>query len=225
MKITSTDNLDKYEEDFYEFRNFTLSIQNQIVVKNLNTKIKSGDIFIISGKNGTGKSTLMKSIVENHNNSLIEGKIEKNLSSISYLSQFHSFDKNFPIDVYEVISMGLYHKNLIFKKDSREDILRAAEKVGLGGKIHSKISNLSGGEIQRMRFAQIILQNSSAIFLDEPFVNIDIETIEILLKMIFNWQKIGKIVTIITHDALDQIQKNPHKILDLDKNGQLFEIK
>lgn len=203
----------------YTVENFTLTIGRKMLIENLNITVNAGDLFLISGENGTGKSTLMKSIIgdkttiKSNKSVSIHGNVIKNFNSRSYLAQNSTIDRSFPINVYDVARMGLFHK----KKQhcEEEQVMKCLRQLKLSEKALQSIQHLSGGEIQRLRFSHIILQNADSIFLDEPFVNIDIETIQILVEMIMLWKTNNKSITIITHDAVDEIQNKCDKILKL----------
>lgn len=165
--------------------------------------IITGSMIAVMGPNGAGKSSFLKTLA-----GLlppIAGKLEfkRNNLSISYLPQKNDIDYYFPITVFDVVSMGCWPKINFFKKINYYQqclIWKALEKVKLIDLMHQCIDSLSGGQIQRMLFARILVQQSSLILLDEPFQGIDNITCEILINAMNQLQKMGCTIITVLHD-------------------------
>ena len=78
-----------------------------------------------------------------------------------------------------------------------EDIL---DKVGLSGMGRRSISQLSGGQLQRLFFGRVMAQDAQLILLDEPFAGIDQPTVSHLIGLIQGWHKSGKTIVAVLHD-------------------------
>lgn len=165
--------------------------------------IPKGSIIAVLGSNGIGKSTFLKTLAGLL--SPISGRLtfHKNKLSISYLPQKKNIDYYFPITVFDIVSMGCWPKISFFKKINyyhRFLIQKALKKMGLINLVDKFIDNLSGGQIQRVMFARILVQRSSLILLDEPFQGIDSITCDTLIHSIVELQQIGCTIIVALHD-------------------------
>src|SRR6516225_9676191 len=156
-----------------QFRNLTLGYDRHPAVHHLDGAIESGALVAVVGPNGAGKSTLFKGIVGVLKP--LAGRIERgdlNPQNIAYLPQAAEIDRTFPINVYDMVAMGLWRRTGSFggiDRAARASIERAIAAVGLTGFEDRAISTLSGGQMQRMLFARLLLQDARVIVLDEPF--------------------------------------------------------
>ena len=147
----------------------------------LDGAVRTGSLTAVVGPNGAGKSTLFKGVV-----GVIKplaGRIERNgvrPQDIAYLPQVAEIDRSFPISVYDMVAMGLWRGKGLFggigAQGSRHASKRAIAAVGLTGFEPRPIGTLSGGQMQRMLFARLLLQDARVIVLDEPFNAIDAKT-------------------------------------------------
>ena len=181
---------------------------NQIpALSNINLEIKGPGITGIIGPNGAGKSTLIKAIlniIPSTGIAKIDDKISKeNLDNVAYVEQKINIDYNFPIKVRECVSLGLYSKIGIFKKLKKSDWQKvddALKLVGLEKFSNRQISELSGGQFQRVLIARCLVQEAKYIFLDEPFVGIDSVSEEIIMDTLRNLRDKGHTILIVHHD-------------------------
>ena len=134
----------------------------------------------------------------------IENKLSKeNLDNVAYVEQKINIDYNFPIKVRECVSLGLYSKIGIFKKLKKSDwqkVDEALKLVGLEQFSNRQISELSGGQFQRVLIARCLVQEAKYIFLDEPFVGIDSVSEEIIMDTLRNLRDKGHTILIVHHD-------------------------
>ena len=194
-----------------QFRNLTLGYDRHPAVHHLDGAVESGALVAVTGPNGAGKSTLFKGIV-----GLIKplaGRIERgNLKpqNIAYLPQAAEIDRTFPINVYDMVAMGLWRRTGLFggiDQKARASIDEAIAAVGLTGFEDRAIATLSGGQMQRMLFARLLLQDGRVIVLDEPFNAIDAKTSADLLALVRRWHAEQRTVLAALHD-LDVIKAN-----------------
>src|SRR6476469_7874972 len=174
-----------------QFRDLTLGYDRHPAVHHLDGAIETGALVAVVGPNGAGKSTLFKGIV-----GLIKplaGRIERGdvpAQNIAYLPQIAEIDRSFPINVYDMVAMGLWRGKGLFgsigAKD-RDTIESAIATVGLTGFERRAIGTMSGGQMQRMLFARLLLQDARVIVLDEPFNAIDAKTSADLLELVLRW--------------------------------------
>jgi zinc/manganese transport system ATP-binding protein len=186
------------------FRNLTLGYDRHPAVHHLDGAIETGALVAVVGPNGAGKSTLFKGIVGVLKP--LAGKIERGElepQEIAYLPQAAELDRSFPINVYDMVAMGLWHRTGLLggiDRNSRASIERAIAAVGLTGFERRAIATLSGGQMQRMLFARLLLQDARVIVLDEPFNAVDAKTSADLFGLVRRWHAEQRTVLAALHD-------------------------
>ena len=186
------------------FHNVTLGYDRHPAVHHLNGEVASGALVAVIGPNGAGKSTLLRGIVgilKPLDGSIHLGGLDSR--DIAYLPQSAEIDRSFPISVFDFVGTGLWRGTGLFGgigKAAREKILRAIAAVGLNGFENRPIGTLSGGQMQRVLFARVLLQDASLIVLDEPFNAIDSKTTADLLALVKDWHAEGRTVLAALHD-------------------------
>jgi zinc/manganese transport system ATP-binding protein len=186
------------------FRNLTLGYDRHPAVHHLDGVVEAGALVAVVGPNGAGKSTLFKSIAGVLKP--LAGTIERgNLQpqEIAYLPQAAEIDRSFPINVYDMVAMGLWHRTGVLggiDRKSRASIERGIAAVGLTGFEGRAIATLSGGQMQRMLFARLLLQDARVIVLDEPFNTVDAKTSADLFELVQRWHGEKRTVLTALHD-------------------------
>jgi zinc/manganese transport system ATP-binding protein len=187
-----------------QFRNVTLGYDRHPAVHHLDGKVDTGALVAVVGPNGAGKSTLFKGIVGTLKP--LAGRIERGLlapQDIAYLPQAAEIDRSFPINVYDLVAMGLWRRTGCFGGiggKARASIEQAIAAVGLTGFEDRAIATLSGGQMQRMLFARLLLQDASMIVLDEPFNAVDAKTSADLFDLVQRWHGEQRTVLTAMHD-------------------------
>jgi len=215
-----------------EVKNISCGYDGENIIKNISFNINSGDKLCIIGANGCGKTTLLKALcgLLPYSGSIrlcgkqisAYGKKElaKKMALLSQLSAVY-----FPYTVYDTVALGRYaHLNGVFaqlKKDDREYVLHCIERVGLLGEKDKLISELSGGQLQRVFLARLFAQSPDIILLDEPTNHLDLKYQLELLRYIEDWSKAsGKTVVGVMHD-LNLARQLFGRFIML-KNGGIF---
>jgi zinc/manganese transport system ATP-binding protein len=194
-----------------QFRNLTLGYDRHPAVHHLDGAVAAGALIAVVGPNGAGKSTLFKGIVGMLKP--LAGRIERggiDPRDIAYLPQVAEIDRSFPINVYDMVSMGLWRRSGLFggiDRKARDQIQDAIMAVGLAGFEQRAISTLSGGQMQRMLFARLLLQDARVIVLDEPLNAIDAKTSADLLDLVRRWHSERRTVLAALHDV-DLVKAN-----------------
>lgn len=183
------------------------------VLDEVGLSIDQGKFTAFIGPNGAGKSTLLKGmlgIIPHEGQAFLDDKeVKKSLHRVAYVEQKIHIDYNFPIKVKECVSLGLYPSIPLFhtlKASHWKKVADALEIVGLSDYADRQISQLSGGQFQRVLIARCLVQEADYIFLDEPFVGIDSISEEIIMNTLRDLKKAGKTVLIVHHD----LSKVPH---------------
>jgi zinc/manganese transport system ATP-binding protein len=186
------------------FHNLTLGYERHPAVHHLSGTIPSGALVAVVGPNGAGKSTLFKGVVGAIKP--LAGAIERvgiDAHQIAYLPQVADIDRSFPISLYDMVAMGLWRTKGVFGGLTAKDhhaIEDAIAAVGLTGFEERAIGTLSGGQMQRMLFARLLLQDARVIVLDEPFTAIDERTATDLLNLVRRWHSERRTVLAALHD-------------------------
>jgi zinc/manganese transport system ATP-binding protein len=187
-----------------QFRNLTLGYDRHPAVHHLDGTVETGALVAVVGPNGAGKSTLFKGVVGVLKP--LAGSIDRNglnVRDIAYLPQIADIDRSFPINVYDLVAMGLWRRSGLFGGIGRrehQEIERAVAAVGLTGFEGRPISTLSGGQMQRTLFARLLLQDARVIVLDEPFTAVDAKTAADLFELVRRWHRERRTVLAALHD-------------------------
>ena len=184
-------------------------------LKNINLNIKEGTITALIGSNGSGKSTLLKLISKTNEKHLkYDGKIElvdKNIKNkkvsqiVGLLEQRSEFSDSASdsINVEKFIVFGKYNRKNLFENYTEKDYLEV-NKIMTELKINNlygrETSQLSGGELQKVFIAKILVQDTPVILFDEPFNNLDITFQKELIKLLKKLKMQGKTIIIAMHE-------------------------
>lgn len=195
------------------------------ILRNISLEIPKGELLYILGSNGSGKTTLIKTILgiikPDSGNVSIFGKPntqEQVSRHIGYVPQYSSMERDFPISVEEVIELEcstLDHCNI-----NAHEHLKYFNAESFK---NDRLSELSGGEFQKVLIARAFVSNPKILILDEPFNNLDKLAQQELLTLIDKLHnEDGMTVLIITHDP-NIIKKSDRAVLLED--GQLITDK
>jgi zinc/manganese transport system ATP-binding protein len=135
---------------------------------------------------------------------------------IAYLPQQAEIDRTFPITLREFVTLGLWRSTGAFGRVGRAwqaRIDQAISAVGLEGFDTRPIGTLSGGQMQRVLFARLLLQDAPVILLDEPFTAIDAKTTSDLLGIVRRWHDEERTVIAVLHDMEVVQQHFPEALL------------
>jgi zinc/manganese transport system ATP-binding protein len=196
-------------------RDLTLGYERHPAVHHLSLHIEPGALVAVVGPNGAGKSTLVKALagvlapLSGH----IEGLRREH---IAWLPQHSELDPSFPIDVRGMVATGLWRRVGAlgrFTAEHRRQCDAALAAVGLSGFETRGLDTLSGGQLQRARFARLILQDAPVVLLDEPFAAVDQRTTADLLALLHGWQRQGKTVIAVVHDIAQVREHFPQALL------------
>jgi zinc/manganese transport system ATP-binding protein len=188
--------------------NLTVSYDREPAVHHLTGCFEAGSLTAVVGPNGAGKSTLLKSIAgilrPDEGSIILEGFTARQLG---YLPQQSDIDRSFPINVWDTVMLGLWQESGALRgvtPAQSERVCGAIAAVGLDAFEHRLVGTLSAGQLQRVMFARLLLQDSKVVLLDEPFAAVDERTTSDLLAVVAGWQKEKRTVIAVLHDT-DQV--------------------
>lgn len=214
-----------------QIENLTVDYNGTTALEDVNLTVPEGEFLGIIGPNGGGKTTLLKSLLglvtPTKGSVSVYGKNPaKNRKMLGYVPQYSEFDKDYPITVTEVISMGRMGKKGLFGKfgkNNKQVINEALKKVNLQGYEEKLVGGLSGGEKQRVLIARALATNPKILLLDEPTASIDAATGSAFYKLC---TELNKEITIIlvSHD-IGAISRNVKKIACLNRKLVFHDTK
>jgi putative ABC transport system ATP-binding protein len=193
---------------------FELNKNNKIIaVNNVNLKIDDGELLVLKGASGSGKSTILSClaglskpttgevIIDNDRIS----KLPDNFASLFRREKigfiFQKYNLIPTLSVKENILVPLIPENLPSKK-TKEILEKVMKKFKIDHKKDELVKNLSGGEQQRVAIARSQVNNPKYIIADEPTANLDKELSLHFIKIIKELKNDGKTIIIATHDPL-----------------------
>ena len=157
-------------KDVLRIENLSKSFGEKIIFDDLNMNVFYGEKIVLKGKNGCGKTTLLKMILGEDKNYLGKIKLGSNVK-IGFIPQIIQFDED--ENIYEY-----FYK---FHKGSETDIRTYLAKfMFYGENVFKKLNSLSGGEKVRIKLAELMVKNINFLILDEPTNHLDINTRETL---------------------------------------------
>jgi lipoprotein-releasing system ATP-binding protein len=203
--ILITDNLSK---------TYQTGPQEVEVLKSINLNLEAGEIVVIMGPSGVGKSTLLHLIGgldrPSSGEVLIDGENifslkDKDLAvfrntSIGFVFQFHHLLPEFTALENVMIPGMMYAKDFSLVRTRAEDLLT---EIGLSDRLTHKPSELSGGEQQRVAVARALINNPKLVLADEPTGNLDKQNSLALYELILDLnKKFNQTFIIVTHNEM-----------------------
>lgn len=196
-----------------EVHHLTLCYRDRTAVHALSGRFETGSHTAVVGPNGAGKSTLLAALAGIK--SADQGHVHSH-GKLAFLAQLSTLDKQFPLMVRELALAGAWSRRGAWRGLSKQDRLQAdaaLERVGLSDFSNAPISNLSGGQLQRARFARLIVEDADVLLLDEPFANVDSTTVDKLLEVQDDWHRQGKTQITVLHDISQVRAHYPQTLL------------
>lgn len=202
---------------------------NKTIFSNLNLNIKKGEITTLLGKNGCGKSTLIKLLSKNitnyTGNIFLENKKLKSYSlkelakKLSIVYQNNATPQE--ITVFDMVSFArLPYQNIFFYKKTKEDIEKinfALKETDLIEYKNTIVSELSGGQLQRVYIAMCLAQDTEIIILDEPTAFLDIKYQKSIMKLVKRLnQELHLTIIMVLHDINQAITYSDNIVALLD---------
>lgn len=187
------------------FKNYTKSFKDEIVLNNINISLEEGEIYGIIGKNGSGKSVFFKAIC---------GFVKPTNGFVEVYGKKIGIDCDFPEKVGAMIEKpgflpsytgfdNLKFLSQINNKITDKEINEIMNLVGLHPSSDKVVKNYSLGMKQRLGIAQAIMENQQIIILDEPMNGLDREGVILIRQLLKNLNSQGKTLIISSHNQED----------------------
>ncbi len=218
----------KNKKILLKVENVGISVKGKSLVRDVSLEVKQGEIVTLIGPNGSGKSTTAKIALGIYKK--IDGKVKTYTDKIGYVPQKISIDWTLPIRVLDFMTLT--------EELTQDQINSALNMTGVEHLKNKSLSNLSGGEFQRVLIARAISKQPELLVLDEPVQGVDFKgeiALYKLIKEISEKMKCG--ILLISHDlhvvmsATDFVvclnghvccSGTPHKVVQDNKYRELF---
>lgn len=207
-----------------EVEGLSKSFGKEDVLKNINVSFEAGKIHGIVGRNGSGKTVMMKCIL---------GFLKPNAGSVRVFGKTVGKDVDFAPDTGMLIETpgfiptesGLNNLKwlLNLKHRKKVDVLAYMKLVGLAGESKKAVGKYSLGMRQRLGIAQAIMENPKLLILDEPMNGLDNKGVEDMRKLLIGLKQQGTTIILCSHNPLD-ISTLCDTVCEMD-NGILKMVK
>ncbi len=216
-------------ETVVSLRNVNIYQGNSLILQDVNFTINKGEFVFLVGKTGTGKSSLLKTLYGELTLTEGTGSVvgfdlrEMDWKKVPFLRR----NLGVVFQDFQLLTDRTVHENLRFVlkatgwKDERlieEKINDVLDKVGLRSKGFKMPFEMSGGEQQRVDIARALLNSPKLILADEPTGNLDPETSDEIMQLLFQIAKdYGTSVIMATHDFI-MINRYPSRMLKTERS-------
>ncbi|MEQ6917722.1 metal ABC transporter ATP-binding protein [Halomonas aquatica] len=186
-----------------QLHDLQLARGGQTILEHLDGRFMDGAITALIGANGAGKSTLISAIMGML--SPVAGRVECRVTRErrAWLPQQLALDLTFPMSVEELIMTGTWPSHGALKGYCGPHYRRGREimaRLGISNLAHRPLGELSGGQRQRALLGRTLMQDAELLLLDEPFANVDTETVDVLMDVLRDMAKHGATIIVVLHD-------------------------
>jgi ABC-type Mn2+/Zn2+ transport system ATPase subunit len=196
------------------------------VLQAVDLDIGPGELIAMAGPNGSGKTTIFRTILDFL--AVISGLLVRNcaLSEFGYVPQSSALDSTFPITAREVVAMGGYgrlkpYQGLPTREKQRlNDVI---EQVGLSYLASSAFFSLSGGQRQRMLIARALMVGPKILILDEPLAGVDPESQKAISELLLKLNREKDIAVFFSSHDLRMVRSVTNKVLRVDSGKVAWE--
>ncbi len=183
--------------------NLGLQYDDNVILDGITTSFGAGQCHVIMGPNGGGKTSLLRSVL---GLTPFSGDISiqwPKAQSIGYVPQKATFEPSLPLTVMDFVLLNQTRMPLFWRKQTKQTqhALSQLERVGMATRSDRRMGQLSGGEQQRVLFAQALLDNPSLLVLDEPTTGMDEQGVRYLEALIRECAAEGKTILAVHHDV------------------------
>jgi zinc transport system ATP-binding protein len=178
--------------------------ESTLALKDCSFELDAGNFLGVFGENGTGKSTLLKSIaglIKPSGGSIDFYGIKKN--DIGYMAQQTQIQKDFPASVYEVVLSGTlcrHSRFYFYGKNDKKQADKNLELLGIEQLKRKSFQELSGGQRQRVLLARMLCAEAKLLLLDEPMSGLDIASSKQMHDTLKDVNSRGATIIIVSHD-------------------------
>ena len=203
--------------------NLAIGYDGQAILSGMTLAVERGSFTAILGANGTGKSTLLKTLLGLQ--PVVSGQIKISPpANFGYVSQAIQFDPLYPLTGFDVAMMGTFGRvgPMRFPSRAEKNYVRECLQATAASEFaHKQFGQLSGGQKQRVLIARALATKPDILVLDEPTAGVDVVATHALLEFISQIHEERKLtVLLVTHD-LPLVKKHAQQIIWLH-DGQVL---
>lgn len=208
-KSTRSSNLLK-AEPLIKISKASLAFGDKTLWKNLNLEVNPGEFIAVIGSNGSGKTVLLKTILGqlplSSGEITVLGKpVRSGSRKIGYIPQHRAGDLTVPLRAKDLLRFGVDGHRFGFpfpSKQNNQKVDQMLAKVGASELAKTPISQLSGGQLQRIRVAQAVIDKPSLLLADEPLSALDLKQQGVVAELINDARKENNsAILFVTHDV------------------------
>lgn len=196
----------------------------QVLSDFINLEVTDSDYIVIMGENGSGKSSLVRTILGL--NKKISGDIvmeDLAKDEIAYLPQVLQVASDFPTSVMELVLSGFkIKKRFFYTKEEKRRAMECLEKFGIASLKDRRFSSLSGGQMQRVLLARSFVEEKKMLILDEPVAGLDPDAQLEMYKTVKAINDAGTAIIMISHDE-DRATDYASKVIRLERGKVIIE--
>lgn len=198
------------DNTLFEVKGLCKSFGSNLVLNNISTEIKKGEVVVIIGPSGSGKSTFLRSLnlleMPTGGTILFEGtditssktNIDKYREKIGMVFQHFNL---FPhMTILKNMTLGPIKLLGQSKQEAEKNAMELLERVGLADKAKAYPSQLSGGQKQRIAIVRALCMNPDVLLFDEPTSALDPEMVGEVLEVMKDLAKQGMTMLVVTHE-------------------------
>ena len=185
-------------------QNIGLQYGDNVILENISHYLAAGQCHVIMGPNGGGKTSLLRSILGlTPFTGAIDIQWPERKGNIGYVPQKAAFESSLPFTVMDFILLNQSRNPLFWRKRQKEQAhaLAQLDRVGMANRTDRRMGQLSGGEQQRVLFAQSLLDDPDLLVLDEPTTGMDEQGVRYLESLIHELVRENKTVLAVHHDV------------------------
>ncbi|WDG11936.1 metal ABC transporter ATP-binding protein [Vibrio campbellii] len=187
----------------------SLKYGDNLILQGIQTQFEAGQCHVIMGPNGGGKTSLLRSVLGltpftgDISVNWPDPKQTQQAGQIGYVPQKAMFEASLPLTVMDFVLLNQTRVPLFWRRKSKQTqkALAQLERVGMAARSDRRMGQLSGGEQQRVLFAQALLDDPSLLVLDEPTTGMDEQGVRYLEGLIHEVVAEGKTVLAVHHDV------------------------
>ncbi|MCC4224219.1 metal ABC transporter ATP-binding protein [Vibrio campbellii] len=187
----------------------SLKYGDNLILQGIQTQFEAGQCHVIMGPNGGGKTSLLRSVLGltpftgDISVNWPDPKQTQQAGQIGYVPQKAMFEASLPLTVMDFVLLNQTRVPLFWRRKSKQtqQALAQLERVGMAARCDRRMGQLSGGEQQRVLFAQALLDDPSLLVLDEPTTGMDEQGVRYLEGLIHEVVAEGKTVLAVHHDV------------------------
>jgi ABC-type lipoprotein export system ATPase subunit len=214
-----------------ELKSIVKKYKNKNILNSISLEINEGDFLVLCGESGAGKTTLLNIIcgLESSDNGEVS-VLGKNINKMNRKERklffrekvgvlYQDFYLQPQLSVYENIALPGYIAG-ISKRKIEKRVSYLSKIFGIEEILRQRISEISGGQAERICIARSMFMNPKIVIADEPTNNLDPSNVENIITLFKKLNEIGTTVVIASHD--DRVKKAANRVVNLDKGG-LYE--